>query len=265
MNAVTIGPLVFAPDRFAAILGIAAFMIVSELLARKVDGRFSDWAWKAVVFFIAGARLGHVVANAEGFVAEPLRALAFWQGGFSVVAGISVASAYTAFRFRRRIWQAAWTLLPAACAAFVVVFVLALTAGTPKTPLPQGSFFTLAGDPLQAGSLVGRPLVINLWATWCPPCRREMPMMADVAAGTGNATFVFVNQGEGQAAVETYLSGEGLELQHVLLDSLGQFGRNYAVPGLPATLFIGSDGLLRSVHVGEISREALVSGIARLD
>ena len=55
MNAVAIGPLVFAPDRFAAILAIAAFLFLSEILARKVDRRFSSWAWGATLAFIAGA------------------------------------------------------------------------------------------------------------------------------------------------------------------------------------------------------------------
>ncbi len=264
MNAVALGPLVFAPDRFAAILAIAAFLIASEILARKVDRGFSDWAWKAVLVFIAGARLGHVVLHAQSFASEPLRALAFWQGGFSIEAGILVALAYTGWRFRRHIRQAAWTLLPAACAVFITIFVLGLTAGAPKTPLPQASFLTLNGEAMQPSALAGRPLVINLWATWCPPCRREMPMMAEVAAQTDHATFVFVNQGEGREAIETYLTAENIALDTVLLDSLGQFGMTYAVPGLPATLFIGADGLLSSVHMGEISKEALVDGIARL-
>lgn len=264
MNAIAIGPLVFAPDRFAVILAIAAFLIASEVLARKIDRRFADWAWKSVLLFIAGARLGHVVRHADGFASEPLRALAFWQGGFRIEAGIVLALAYTAWRFRRHIRQVGWTLLPVACAAFVAVFVLELTAGAPKTPLPAGSFLTLNGEAMQPGALAGRPVVINLWATWCPPCRREMPMMAEIAANAEHATFVFVNQGEGREAIEAYLAAESIALDTVLLDALGQFGRTYAVPGLPATLFIGADGLLASVHMGEISREALISGIARL-
>ncbi|WP_029075021.1 TlpA disulfide reductase family protein [Kaistia adipata] len=265
MNAIVLGPLILAPDRFAAIFAIAAFLIASEVLARKVDGRFSSWGWRAIVAFIVGARLGHVLSHLDSFATEPLRALAVWQGGFLVWAGVLLAIAYTAFEFRRHLGRIAWTLLPGATAAFVAVLVVQLTAGTPRTPLPKGEFLTLSGESVPSSNLVGQPLVVNLWASWCPPCRREMPMMADVAAGSSDAAYVFVNQGESLEAITSYLEAENIRLPTVLRDSLGEFARNYALPGLPATLFISSDGLLHSVHMGEISREALLQGVAELD
>ncbi|TWG95901.1 thiol-disulfide isomerase/thioredoxin [Mesorhizobium sp. J18] len=265
MNAVAIGPLVFAPDRFAAILAIAIFLIISEVLSRRVDQRFSSWAWGAVVAFVIGARVGHVVTHAASFMDEPWRVLALWQGGFHIASGVAVAVLFTLLRFRKHWLLALWSALPGAVAAYVAVFVLQLTAGAPATPLPTGdNYVTLAGEPFKPTDLKGRPVVINLWATWCPPCRREMPMMADVAATNDEAMFVFVNQGEGREAIDRYLKTENLKLDHVALDSLGEFGRHYAVPGLPATLFIGSDGTLQSVHMGEISREALTEGVRNI-
>ena len=265
MNAVAIGPLVFAPDRFAAILAIAAFLLLSEILARKVDQRFSGWAWGATIAFIVGARAGHVIRHGESFLAEPLRALYVWQGGFIIEAGFALAAAYTLIRFRRELRLVLWAALPAAVSAYVAFFVLQLAGGAPATPLPSGeTFCTLAGEPFHPAMLEGEPLVINLWASWCPPCRREMPMMADVAATTEEARLVFVNQGEGAEVVRRFLDRENLKLDHVVLDGLGEFGRHYGVPSLPATFFIGSDGLLRSVHMGEISREGLLTQIRKL-
>lgn len=265
MNAVAIGPLVFAPDRFAAILAIAAFLIVSEVLARKIDRRFSPWAWGAVLAFIIGARTGHVLEHAGNFLAEPLRAFYLWQGGFMIGAGFALVLAFTLFRFRRELRLALWAAVPVVVAAYVAFFTLQLTAGTPATPLPSGDAYrTLAGDPFRPEALRGEPLVINLWASWCPPCRREMPMMAEVAAATDEATLIFVNQGESAEIVQRYLAAGNLELDHVVLDTLGEFGRHYDVPGLPATFFVGRDGLLQSVHMGEISREGLLAGIGRI-
>lgn len=265
MNAVAIGPFVFAPDRFAAILAIAAFLLLGEILSRKVDQRFSSWVWGATVAFIAGARAGHVVQHGENFLAEPLRALYLWQGGFMIEAGIVLALAYTLVHFSNELRLVLWAALPAAAAAYVAFLVLQLMAGAPATPLPSGDTFrTLAGEPFQPAALKGEPLVINLWATWCPPCRREMPMMAEVAAGTDEARLVFVNQGEGVESIRRYLAAEKLEIDDVVVDVLGEFGRHYEVPGLPATLFIGRDGVLHSVHMGEISREGLMTGIARI-
>ncbi|MFC0220498.1 prolipoprotein diacylglyceryl transferase family protein [Pseudochelatococcus lubricantis] len=265
MNAIAIGPFVFAPDRFAAILAIAVFLLLSEILARKVDQRFSSWAWGASIAFIVGARIGHVAQHAASFAAEPLRVFYIWQGGFLIAGGVALAVAYTLFRFRRALRLTFWTALPGAAAAYVAFFVLQLTAGTPAKPLPTGDTFrTLAGEPFRPADLEGEPLVINLWATWCPPCRREMPMMADVAVNTDDARLVFVNQGEGAEIIQRYLMAENLVLDHVVLDGLGEFGRHYEVPGLPATFFIGSDGTLQSVHLGEISREGLLEGINRI-
>lgn len=265
MNAIAIGPLVFAPDRFAAILAISVFLILSEILARKVDQRFSSWAWGATFAFIFGARAGHVIQHGENFLADPLRALFIWQGGFMIGAGVALAIAYTLIQFRSELRLALWAALPAVISAYAAFFILQLTAGTPATPLPSGGMFrTLAGEPFEPTMLEGQPTVINLWATWCPPCRREMPMMADVAANTDDARLVFVNQGEGTDVIQRFLTTENLELDHVVLDSLGEFGRHYEVPGLPATFFIGSDGALQSVHMGEISREGLLTGIQKL-
>ncbi|MDN5925753.1 MAG: TlpA family protein disulfide reductase [Hyphomicrobiales bacterium] len=206
MKAIAIGPFVFAPDRFAAILAIAALLFLSEILARKVDRRFSSWAWGATVAFILGARAGHVIKHGESFLAEPLRVFYIWQGGFMIEAGTVAALAYTLIRFRREWRLALWAMLPTAASAYAAFFVLQLTAGTPATPLPTGDTFrTLAGEPFQPNALEGEPIVINLWASWCPPCRREMPMMADVAANTDDARLVFVNQGEGEMSFSVFL------------------------------------------------------------
>lgn len=265
MNAIALGPLVFAPDRFAAILGIAAFLILSEILARKVDRRFSSWAWGATTAFVIGARLGHVVQHAEAFLAEPLRVFYIWQGGFLIEAGVALALLYTFFRFRHEFRLLLWTPLPSVIAGYVAFFVIQLAGSPSATPLPNASLLrTLDGQPFNAAELEGEPTVVNLWATWCPPCRREMPMMADVAASTSDARIVFVNQGEGAEVIEQFLAAESLELDHVIVDALGEFGQHYNARGLPMTLFITGGGMLQSVHMGEISREGLLGGINRI-
>ncbi len=254
----------FAADRFAAILAVMVFLVLGEILARKVDGRLAGWSWTAVLLFILGARAGHVVIHWPSFAEEPWRVLAVWQGGFLIPAGLALAAAYTAFVFRRRPGDALWAVVPSAAAIFAGIVVLQLTAGTPPRPLPEGSFAMLDGGTVTPATLAGRPVVINLWASWCPPCRREMPMMADVAAGNDDAIFLFVNQGEERDTVSAYLVREGISLGDVVLDGAGAFARHYEIPGLPATLFTGADGALRSVHLGEISREQLQAGIAAL-
>ncbi|MET3662543.1 TlpA disulfide reductase family protein [Aquamicrobium ahrensii] len=264
MNAFTIGPLMFSPDRLAAVLAIATFLGGAELLARTVDKRFAGWSWRAALAFLIAARIGHIARHFDSFAAEPWRVLAVWQGGFMIKAGVAAVAVITVLYLRRHPKLLIWTPFPAAAAAFMATLVIQLTAGVPPTPLPPGSYTSLNGDEITPSARSGKPMVVNLWASWCPPCRREMPMMADVAAASEDAAFLFVNQGENEGAVRSYLEREGLSLDPVLLDGLSRFSRHYTTPGLPATLFVGADGRLRAVHMGEISREALLTGIRKL-
>ena len=88
MNAVSLGSLVLAADRFAVILGMFTFLVVTGGLARKIDPRFNSWSWIALVAGIGAARVGHVLLHLDNFLAEPLRIIAIWDGGFYAPAGI---------------------------------------------------------------------------------------------------------------------------------------------------------------------------------
>lgn len=133
---------------------------------------------------------------------------------------------------------------------------------------PSAPRFTLARlDGSRAPAIAdraGRPAVVNLWASWCPPCRREMPLLAEAAAALPDVDFIFANQGEGAVAIQSYLDDENLELENVVLDPAHSLSRHYAAPGMPVTLFLGADGQVVTSHFGEISREALDVAIARL-
>lgn len=263
MGAVTIGPLVFAGDRLAAMAGIGVFMIVSTILAARVDPRIGRWSTQALVLGLVAARLGHILENAASFTAEPLRVFAVWQGGFSWPWAAIAVVVVSLFQLRPPRF-ALWAAFALALSLVVWNTIWQLTTATAATPMPTAVLEHLDDRRVSLGEVADGPAVVNLWATWCPPCRREMPMMAEVAAATDDVDFLFVNQGEGRADIEAYLASEGLALDHVLLDPVQRVGRHYGAPGLPTTLFLGADGRLRSVHVGEISQEGLLNAIAQL-
>jgi thiol-disulfide isomerase/thioredoxin len=117
---------------------------------------------------------------------------------------------------------------------------------------------------VKLGDFAGKPIVVNLWASWCPPCRREMPLLAETAAARKDVTFLFVNQGESPQTIRSYLARENLTLSPVLLDQAMQLPRHYSAPGMPTTLFLRADGTLASIHMGEISPELLSAKIDRI-
>ena len=264
MNAVSIGPFAFDAERFAAIAGMVVFLAVATVLASRVDDRLGRWStWTALVGLLA-ARLAHVLRHLESFASEPWRILALWQGGFSWAggaAGVTLMMVVLFLRSRRLIgWGAASVTAGVVAATAAVAFTYSGTQIAPVT----STFRTLAGTESPIGG-TGRPAVLNLWATWCPPCRRELPMMAQLAATTSNVDFVFANQGEPSETVAAYLLGENLELSNVMLDPQLLLSRHYSAVGLPATLFLAADGTLAGSHLGEISREVLAQKIQELE
>ncbi|WP_136634874.1 TlpA family protein disulfide reductase [Pseudooceanicola onchidii] len=121
---------------------------------------------------------------------------------------------------------------------------------------------TLGGEVRDLGQRNGRPLVLNLWATWCGPCRSEMPMMQRIAEAMPDIDVAFANQAETPQQVALYLATEGLSGRDVVLDPDKRLARRFGGAGLPATFFFAADGALVSVFLGEISEAMLRDRIA---
>src|SRR5690606_26696074 len=75
-------------------------------------------------------------------------------------------------------------------------------------PMPDVQLTTLAEQPISLSSYVGRPTVVNLWATWCPPCRREMPVFEQAQEQFPDLAIVMVNQGESVQQIHAFLESE---------------------------------------------------------
>jgi thiol-disulfide isomerase/thioredoxin len=116
---------------------------------------------------------------------------------------------------------------------------------------------TLDGTPVTAALTAGKPVVVNLWASWCPPCRREMPVLARAQADHANVAVLMINQGEAARTVRAFLDSQGLRFGNVLLDPASSAMRAYGSRGLPTTLFFDAHGRLVESHVGEITAARL--------
>lgn len=145
------------------------------------------------------------------------------------------------------------------------LFALLRPAGEATTDVPDLTMERLEGGTLALASLRGKPLVINLWATWCPPCRRELPLLQSGASANPDITFLFANQGEARAVVQSYLAArDDLRLGNVLLDRDGRLTADLNALGLPTTYFFDASGRLEVIHAGEVSSVELINYLSDL-
>ncbi len=120
-------------------------------------------------------------------------------------------------------------------------------------PAPDFTLTSLDGKKVTLSQLKGKPVLINFWATWCPPCRLEMPALQTVyqEASAKGFTLLMVNQQEDSTTVQNFLKQNNYSLP-VVLDLNGQVSDMYQVTGIPTSVFIDSQGVVRDIHVGTI-------------
>lgn len=263
MDTFALGPFLLSQERLAILAGAFVFLLGTGVLASRVSMRFNLWSTCVIFGGLAAARLAYVVANRVYFVEDPLRALAIWQGGFDWRWALPVVGLCVASVLRTRP-ERLWALAPLTAAVAAWALAHNLVPAAKPLPPPSLSLASVEGSMVDLAAQDGRPTVINLWATWCAPCRREMPALADAQRAHPEIRFLFVNQGEDAETVRTFLEREGLPLNPILLDPTGAVGLHYRTEGVPVTLFLRGDGLLARAHTGEIAPERLDREIARL-
>ncbi len=129
--------------------------------------------------------------------------------------------------------------------------------GASSDGLPAAALVSLHdGSTLGAEDIAG-PAVVNLWATWCGPCREELPAFQEVHEELdGTVRFVGVNQGDASDAVAEYLAEVGVDFDQYL-DEDGALSDGLRITGLPATAFVAADGTLMEVHSGQLTADEL--------
>lgn len=110
----------------------------------------------------------------------------------------------------------------------------------------------------------GQPVVLNFWATWCPPCRVEMPYFERASAKyDGRVAILSINQAESPQTIGEYATRNGLTYR-LLVDQDMKVNNLYGVMNLPTTIFIDKNGVVREVLVGTISQAVLEDRIEQL-
>jgi thiol-disulfide isomerase/thioredoxin len=255
---------------------IAGYMNLESGLVRRV-------AETSVWLGLIGARLGFVVTNWSAFRDTPWTALYFWQPGYLPSAGLLLGAGYALWRLRHqeprqrlRYVRALGTSF--ALAALLVGMVVAATqirfdpaVLRPGDPVPNFTLQTLDGKPVTFSSLQGQAVVLNFWATWCPPCRREMPLLDAVQKeyNTRGVMIVGIDLDEPMDLVRAYAQSVGVTYP-IWVDTPTrgpEFNRAHELYnrfggiGLPTTFFIDRNGVIRDSYIGELNRAFLQNRI----
>ena len=110
----------------------------------------------------------------------------------------------------------------------------------------------------------GSPAVINFWASWCVPCRREMPALEAAHLRYGDqVTFIGVNHQDGRDAALAFLEETGVTYSSGY-DPDGDVARRYGLFGLPTTILVDADGEIVATRTGEVTADELETMIGRL-
>ncbi|MEJ7806221.1 MAG: TlpA disulfide reductase family protein, partial [Telluria sp.] len=241
---------------FAAILVVIA---VGNLAARSRVKNIDNALWIIIAAALLAARLVFVARHASLYAAAPLTILDIRDGGFTLVAGLAagmLAAVLLGWRQRAKLKP---LIAGAGAGAAVFAFVALTSLAMPQPPvqLPPMTLARLEGGSLSLPALAGKPVVLNLWASWCGPCRREMPVLRQAQLAHPGTTFIFVNQGESPAQIAAYLSKQGIVLDNIVLDARPGLAQVLNSRALPTTFFFDSKGVLIERRVGEVSAATL--------
>lgn len=136
---------------------------------------------------------------------------------------------------------------------------------------PDFKLTTLDGDTLTLSELKGKKVVLNFWATWCPPCKAEMPHMQNYyrnSAEEDNVEIVAVNltssENRGVKVVQEFIDSYGLTFK-IPLDETGVVGEEYQVFQIPTTYMLNTDGTISQIIKGPMDESTMKTLIEDLD
>ncbi|HEY1419944.1 MAG TPA: redoxin domain-containing protein [Candidatus Dormibacteraeota bacterium] len=145
-----------------------------------------------------------------------------------------------------------------------------VTIAQPQQPAPGGGGvapgFELAstdGRKVGLADLAGRPAVINFWASYCPPCKAEMPLLQRMVSGQPGVRLVLIDEGDSAQTARSFLSSIAIQ-QPALLDSDLGVGHSYGVSPLPMTVFVRADGTISGRQIGQLSDSVLAAQLSIL-
>jgi len=271
MLSFSLGPLVISVEQALAIAALVVAMVTGRIAARRRGLRVTDTLFNLAIAGILAARVVFVARYLGEYRDALWRIVDLRDGGFDVLGGLAGMAFYAGLVLRHR----PELRRPLGAALLAGALSWGLSAGalglieTEAGSLPVASLQSLDGRSVDLATLQresgGKPMVVNLWATWCPPCRAEMPLLQVAQRARPDTLFVFANQGESSAAIDRYLTNQQLNLEHSLRDPGRRLARHVGANGLPTTLFYDASGRLVDSHLGQLSKATLRDAMRHLE
>lgn len=264
-----LGPLALPVSWLVLFVAWQAGSFTAERLVRRQGHTLGLHGWLLPLAGWFGARAGFVWAHWDGYTgsaASILGILDIRDGGWYPWTGLLVALVYglvLAWRAHVAGRPLLWGL-GVFCALWLGANAVSRAVAGPPPQLPVFSAVALDASTLHLPDLTGTPVVINLWASWCPPCRREMPVLLQAQRDNPQIRFLWVNQGEAPDVVQRFSAQHGLPSKAVLLDIQGRLAQMLGHSTLPTTLFYNAQGQLADLRTGEVSAGSLGQHLQRI-
>lgn len=128
---------------------------------------------------------------------------------------------------------------------------------------PRFELMDRQGQMVHSAEFAGKPLFINFWATWCEPCRYEMPEIQAVYDEWGGAFEVIAVSDEPLPTIERYIDSYGYTFP-VYVDADRSMHQDYLIRAMPTSVFVDARGIIRAVHLGQLTREQIEAYLARI-
>ena len=265
-NVLQIGPLVLPVSLLFMFIAVAVSASIGKWAGFKVGVDVEPILFQTLIVGVVVARLAFVLQFNTAYQASPFSVVDIRDGGWRPLAGFTAAWMYALARqWKRPVLRK--PLLAAVLAGTLIWGggILAVSFPEDEQKLPTLALTDLHGVTVDLKQFEGKPVVVNLWATWCPPCVREMPVLHEAQAQNPKVNFVFINQGESAQRVSGWLAARNLPLRNVLLDTKGQALGVFKQRGLPTTLFFNAKGRLVDTRTGELSAATLIEKLESIN
>ncbi|BDG61134.1 TlpA family protein disulfide reductase [Caldinitratiruptor microaerophilus] len=155
---------------------------------------------------------------------------------------------------RKRLWLISVLALTAVLAVLGAIRVGQSTrVAEVGSPAPDFTLPDLDGNPVRLSSLRGQLVILNFWATWCPPCKQEMPAFQQLHEEMGGRVrIVGVDRAEPVDTVRRFVDQYGITFT-IVLDRTDELATRYGLTGIPETFFLDANGIIRLKYIGPMT------------